>query len=111
MMSANITAASTLKRRTGCNVTSAHNSAFATMSTSLYFSRNLRYSGNERPAWRIIQIGVTSTGSRLQAARKRGSGIAGRLDDEVDIRVVVRGRQEPRLECEGGSSTPAARIA
>ena len=32
-------------------------------------SRTARYSGNERPAWRMNHTGVCATGSRRQAAR------------------------------------------
>src|SRR3569832_1881846 len=35
------------------------------------FARVARYSGRKRPAWRMIQIGVRSTGSRSRARRKR----------------------------------------
>src|SRR4030081_1442356 len=41
------------------------------MSRRLHRSRSFRYSGRERPAWRMSQIGVTSTGRCFAASRKR----------------------------------------
>ena len=73
MMSVNITAASTSCRRTGWSVTSAQSSGWATMSKSPKRLRSSRYSGSERPAWRMNHTGVCSTGSRLQALTRRGS--------------------------------------
>ncbi len=75
-MSANITAASTLWRSTGCSVTSAQSSASAQMSKSRARLRISRYSGSERPAWRMNQTGVRSTGSR-RAARTRSGRVTG----------------------------------
>ena len=49
MMSANITAASTPCRRTGCSVTSAQSSGGAVTSKNACRSRIARYSGSERP--------------------------------------------------------------
>ncbi|GAB1338485.1 hypothetical protein ACE1SV_50750 [Streptomyces sp. E-15] len=40
-------------------------------------SRTLRYSGSERPAWRMNHTGVCGTGSRLHALRKALSYVAG----------------------------------
>ena len=76
MMSANITAASTPCARTGCSVTSAHSSGRRQTSNRLYCFRNSRYSGSERPAWRMNQTGVRSTGSSRQARTRSGSGTA-----------------------------------
>ena len=76
MMSANITAASTPCRRTGCNVTSAQSSGVLPTSKKSYRSRNARYSGSDRPAWRMNHTGVRSTGSRLAARTSRGADIA-----------------------------------
>jgi hypothetical protein len=45
MMSANITAASTPRRRTGCTVTSAQTSGCRTISKSVWRARIARYSG------------------------------------------------------------------
>ena len=73
MMSANITAASTSCRRTGCSVTSAQSSGSRQTSNSVWVLRISRYSGSERPAWRMNQTGVRSVGSS-RAARTR-SGI------------------------------------
>ena len=73
MMSANITAASTSCRRTGCSVTSAQSSGCRAISNSPYCFRSSRYSGSERPAWRMNQTGVRSTGSRRAARTSNGS--------------------------------------
>ena len=69
-------AASTPYRRTGCMVISTtmsvrkHDSSIGTP------SRMARYSGNERPAWRMNQTGTWSTGSPRQARRKALSEVA-----------------------------------
>src|SRR5712691_9621001 len=73
MMSANITAASTPCRRTGWSVTSAHSSGVPATSKKPCRSRIARYSGSERPAWRMNHTGVRSTGSRRAARRTRGA--------------------------------------
>ena len=73
MMSANITAASTSCLRTGCNVTSAQSSGVSATSQKEWRSRIARYSGNDRPAWRMNHTGVRSTGSRLAALTRSGS--------------------------------------
>src|SRR5438034_225706 len=76
MMSANMTAASTPWRRTGCRVTSAQSSGCAVTSKSEWRSRTARYSGSERPAWRMNHTGVRSTGSRRAARTRSGAVIA-----------------------------------
>ena len=73
MMSANMTAASTPWRRTGWSVTSAQSSASRQIEKRSCVFRISRYSGSERPAWRMNQTGVRSTGSRLAARTRRGS--------------------------------------
>ena len=73
MMSANITAASTSWRRTGCSVTSAQSSGVSATSKNACRSRIARYSGSERPAWRMNHTGVRSTGSRRAARTRSGS--------------------------------------
>ena len=78
MMSANITAASTPWRRTGCSVTSAQSSGVRPSSKKSCRSRSARYSGSERPAWRMNHTGVRSTGSHLAARTSRGSVTARR---------------------------------
>ena len=83
MMSANITAASTPWRRTGCSVTSAQSSGVCATSQKECCSRIARYSGSERPAWRMNQTGVRSTGSR-RAARTRSGSTAVRLASRVE---------------------------
>src|SRR6266851_3469962 len=64
--------ASTPSLRTGCSVTSAQSSGCATISSRPHRSRSARYSGSERPAWRMSHTGVRSTGSRLHARMKSG---------------------------------------
>ncbi len=76
MMSANITAASTPWRRTGWSVTSAQSSGVPATSKKLWRERTSRYSGSERPAWRMNHTGVRSTGSRRAARTRSGSGTA-----------------------------------
>ena len=73
MMSANITAASTSWRRTGWSVTSAQSSGSQQTSKSVCVFRISRYSGSERPAWRMNQTGVRSVGSRRAARTRRGA--------------------------------------
>ena len=73
MMSANITAASTPWRRTGCSVTSAVNSADRLISKKAWRSRISRYSGRDRPACRMNHTGVRSTDSRRTARTSNGS--------------------------------------
>ncbi len=79
MMSANITAASTPCRRTGSSVTWAQSSGVPATSKKLWRSRIARYSGSDRPAWRMNQTGVRSTGSRRAARTRRGSVTRPRL--------------------------------
>ena len=74
MMSAKRTAASTPCRRTGCSVTSAHSSGVPAISKNACFSRSARYSGSERPAWRMNQTGVRSAGSRRSDADEKRLG-------------------------------------
>ena len=76
MMSAKSTAASTPCRRTGCSVTSAQSSGVPASSKNEWRSRSARYSGSERPAWRMNQTGVRSTGSRRSARTRSGSDTA-----------------------------------
>ena len=87
-MSANITAASTSCRRTGCSVTCAQSSGVFATSKNACRSRTARYSGSERPACRMNQTGVRSVGSRRSARTRRGS-MAG-------VRVVRRVEGTPR---------------
>src|SRR5205807_3258942 len=64
-------AASTPSRRTGCMVTSAASSGVWMMSNMPYCSRTIRYSGSDRPAWRMNQTGIRSAG-RLRHANRNG---------------------------------------
>ena len=75
-MSAKSTAASTSWRRTGWSVTSAHSSGVSAISKNACVSRSSRYSGSDRPAWRMNHTGVRSTGSRRQARTRSGSAPA-----------------------------------
>ena len=79
VMSANRIAASTPRRWTGWSVTSAHRAASRVISSSVARSRMARYSGSARPAWRMNQTGVVSTGRPRAARRYRASarGAAG----------------------------------
>ena len=76
MMSAKRTAASTPWRRTGWSVTSAHSSGVCATSKNECRSRIARYSGSERPAWRMNHTGVRSTGSRARGADEKRVGHA-----------------------------------
>src|SRR3954469_10972247 len=68
-MSENRMAASTPWRRTGCRVISAASSGWRTASRMLPVPRMARYSGSDRPAWRMNHTGVWGTGWRRQAWR------------------------------------------
>src|SRR5205085_3001826 len=76
MMSAKRTAASTSCRSTGCSVTCAHSSGVWATSKNECSARTARYSGSERPAWRMNHAGVRSTGSRRAARTRSGAVIA-----------------------------------
>ena len=56
-------AASTPYRRTGCSVISVTRSGRMHESSIPIPSRMRRYSGRDRPAWRMNQTGVCRTGS------------------------------------------------
>src|SRR4029079_11304167 len=79
MMSAKSTAASTPWRRTGCSVTSAQSSGVPATSKKEWRSRIARDSGSERPAWRMYQTGVRSTGSERAARTRSGAAMQGRV--------------------------------
>ncbi len=57
-MSLNRIAASTSYRRSGCSVISVTSSGRVHDSSIAMPSRTLRYSGSDRPAWRMNQTGV-----------------------------------------------------
>ena len=67
-------AASTPSRSTGWRVTSAASSGVLHTSRKLARARTARYSGRNRPAWRIIHTGVKSVGRPKQARRKAWEG-------------------------------------
>ena len=69
MMSLKKIAASTPWRRTGCRVTSAAKAGSRMRSSKRLPARNARYSGNERPAWRINHTGVCAGFSPAHAAK------------------------------------------
>ena len=65
--SENRIAASTSMRRTGCSVTSSPGRACGRCRAANVARRSSRYSLMYRPAWRMNQTGVASTGWRRQA--------------------------------------------
>ena len=69
-MSLNRIAASTSYRRSGCSVISVTSSGRVHDSSIAMPSRTRRYSGSDRPAWRMNQTGVYGTGSPRQARMK-----------------------------------------
>ena len=75
-MSLNRIAASTSYRRSGCSVISVTSSGRVHDSSIGMPSRTSRYSGSERPAWRMNQTGVYGTGS-LRQARMKGEFVWG----------------------------------
>jgi len=106
-MSLKRTAASKPNRRIGCRVTSAANSGVRTISTNVCFSFNARYSGNERPAWRINHTGGRSKGEQRHAARNRSrllrflggpSRSTGGLTDRFEIAIVLSFRPRSDIE-------------
>ncbi len=88
MMSAKSTAASTPRRSTGISVAWAASSGVVATVMKSWRSRNARYSGNERPAWRMNQTGVVSTGFIWAAARKRCRPVIGIVPGD-DLRTAV----------------------
>ena len=66
-------AASTPYRRTGCRVISVIRAGSMQASSMAMPSRSARYSGSDRPAWRMYQTGVCGTGSPRAARRKAES--------------------------------------
>ncbi len=79
-MSLNRMAASTPCRRTGCRVISQASSGVRQACSMPVPARNARYSGSERPAWRMNQTGnregvppraATSSGAESRVRRRR----------------------------------------
>ncbi len=70
-------AASTPWRRTGCSVISVTRSGRRHDSSIPTPSRSVRYSGSDRPAWRMNHTGVCGT-SCLRAARTRADAAVAR---------------------------------
>ena len=68
-MSENRIAASTPCRRTGCSVISQTSSASKQACSIVFLARSARYSGSERPAWRMNHTG-TRLGLRPPAAAR-----------------------------------------
>jgi hypothetical protein len=92
-------AASTPYLRTGCMVISTTSSGRMHASSMATPSRILRYSGSERPAWRMYQTGVCGTGSRRAARRKAESWTRGSVWDAAGTR--------PSSQVRAASRTPA----
>ena len=103
MMSAKSTAASTSWRRTGCSVTSAQSSGVPATSKNEWPSRIARYSGSERPAWRMNHTGVRSTCSR-RAARTRSGAVTAYTSPAMNASgpLVARWRSVERAPVAGG---------
>ena len=109
MMSANITAASTSWRRTGCSVTSAVSSADRLTSKKACRSRIARYSGSERPACRMNHTGVRSTASRRAARTSNGSTRPRLAADGERAACRPLGRLDARRPARGGGRARARR--
>ena len=75
-------AASTPWRRTGCIVISAASSGLAMASRMVPSPRTARYSGSDRPAWRMNHTGGYGVGSPRHAARN-GASAGAVIADEV----------------------------
>ena len=82
-------AASTPCRRTGWSVISTTRSGVKQDSSIAVPSRTLRYSGSERPAWRMNQTGVCSTASPAGGAQEHGVG--GPAGHQGVVRAEQRG--------------------
>jgi hypothetical protein len=93
MMSEKRIAASTPCRRTGWRVISVTRSGRVQASSMPIPARTARYSGSDRPAWRMNQTGVRSTGSRRIARTSRD--------------VVTDGRSSRLILPRSGARTPA----
>ena len=78
-MSENRIAASTPCRRTGCRVISQISSASKQACIMVCLARSARYSGSERPAWRMNQTGTRLGLRPLAAARYGASGRSRRV--------------------------------
>jgi hypothetical protein len=87
MMSAKSTAASTPRRSTGISVAWEASSGVVATVMKSWRSRNARYSGKERPACRMNQTGVMSTGFICAAARKRWRLVMGMIPGEAPTGV------------------------
>src|SRR5690349_2664278 len=82
-MSENRIAASTPWRRTGCIVISQVRSGVRQACSIPVSARSARYSGSERPAWRMNQTGSRSGRSPRAAARNADSGSDRRMGTVV----------------------------
>ena len=83
--SENSIAASISSLLTGWSVTSAASSGCLQISSNVYCFRMALYSAMYRPACRINQTGVASTGLRLQAFKKRLFTEEWYYEDDVDL--------------------------
>ena len=70
-MSENRMAASTPCRRTGCRVISVTSSGVRQASSIAEPARSARYSGSERPAWRMNQTGGSGAGPAQRGAHQQ----------------------------------------
>src|SRR4051812_29484808 len=85
-------AASTPYRRTGCRVISVTRSGRAHESSIEMPSRTLRYSGSDRPAWRMNHTGVRPPGSRRQARRNGDAADVEGTDDGALVTASMLAR-------------------
>ena len=90
-------AASTPWRRTGCRVISVTRSGRRHDSSIPTPSRTARYSGSDRPAWRMNQTGVCGTGCLRAARTSADSAVATRTASPgvVAVSGVVTTRHPP----------------
>ena len=91
MMSEKRMAASTPWRRTGCSVASAASSGVRQTSSIGRSTRrrSARYSGSERPAWRMNQTGVRAGRRPDRASSRAGRGVPGGSRCAVEAEDVM----------------------
>ena len=95
-------AASTPYRRTGCRVISVTRSGRMQESSMEMPSRTRRYSGSERPAWRMNHTGVWGAGSPGRRARSADRGGVGR-GGHAQIFAGQGGESDPGTCADGPS--------
>ena len=106
-MSENRIAASTPCRRTGCRVISVTRSGSWQAASIAVPARSARYSGSDRPAWRMNQTGVRRTGSPRAARTRSESAGSGRPGAAVTTGHPPRARTAAarRARCAGRRPT------